>query len=310
MTARRDLRRLPGRLPQVLASGRFAVTAEIVPPRAGDGRAIAEHARALVGYADAANVTDNPRGSAHMSSVAGAAFVARSGIEPILQITVRDRNRLALSADLLGGWALGARGVLALSGDRFTTGDEPDAAEVRDLSVLELVSRTRRLRDDGVLPSGATVDTPPRYLIGVADAPLADPYDPGRLEEKIEAGADFVQTQIAYDLEALSDWADVVRGRGLLERAALLVGLTPLASAKTARFMNEKLYGVTVPQAMIDELDAAGPDAPDVGVAHAVELVQGLQQIDGIAGVHLMGIGADASIPRVVEGAGLFPRMR
>jgi methylenetetrahydrofolate reductase (NADH) len=298
----------PSRLWRILGTRRFAVTAEAVPPRSGDGGIVEAHAKSLVGYADAVNVTDNPRASAHMSATAGAAFLARAGVEPILQMTVRDRNRLAASADLIGAWALGARGLLALSGDRLTEGDHPDATEVRDLTVLDLVRLARRLRDEGRLLSGTEVDDAPRYLIGVADAPLASPYEPGRLEAKLDAGADFVQTQIAYDLDALAAWADTVRDRGILERASVIVGVTPLRSAKTARFMNEHLYGVSVPQAIVEALETAGPDAEDVGVEMAIELVTGLQAIAGIAGVHMMGMGRDEVIRRVVEGAGLFPR--
>ncbi len=308
MTDRRALRDLPSRLAHVLASERFAVTAEAVPPRSGSGASLTAQARGLVGYADAVNVTDNPRASAHMSAVGGASFVAHAGVEPIVQMTTRDRNRLALSADLLSAWALGARGILALSGDRLTAGDHPDAVEVGDLSVVELVGLARRLRDEGTLASGATVDDPPRFVIAVADAPLAESYDPARLEEKLAAGADVVQTQIAYDLDALRGWADVVRARGVFERAAVLIGMTPLTSAKTARFMNEKLYGVTVPAPMIDELEAAGDDASEVGVRHAVEQITAMRAIEGIAGVHLMGIGVGGVIRRVVEEAGLFPR--
>jgi methylenetetrahydrofolate reductase (NADPH) len=243
-----------------------------------------------------------------MSAVAGAAFLSSAGVEPIVQMTTRDRNRLALTSDLLSAWALGARGVLVLSGDRLRAGDHPDAVEVGDLSVVDLVRLARRLREDGTLLSGASVEDPPRFVIAVADAPLVHAYDPARLEAKLDAGADIVQTQIAYDLDALRAWADLVRARGILERAAVLIGLTPLTSAKTARFMNEKLYGVSVPQPMIDELEDAGDDAAEVGVRHAVELIARLEEIEGIAGVHLMGIGAEDVIRRVVEGAGLFPR--
>ncbi|MEX0753815.1 MAG: methylenetetrahydrofolate reductase [Actinomycetota bacterium] len=308
VTARPHLRDLPSHLAQVLAAGRFAVTAEAVPPRSGDGAAMQRQARALVGYADAVNVTDNPRASAHMSAVAGAAFLARSGIEPLVQMTTRDRNRLALSADLLSAWALGARGLLVLSGDRLRAGDHPDAVAVSDLTVLELVGLARRLRDEGTLLSGVEVTEAPRFLIAVADAPLVEGYDPARLEQKLDAGADLVQTQIAYDLEALRSWAEVMRSRGVFERAAVLIGVTPLKSAKIARFMDEKLYGVSVPRAMIDELEAAGEDAPQVGVRHAVDLVGQIRSIEGIAGVHLMGVGAQDVVRSVVEGAGLFPR--
>jgi methylenetetrahydrofolate reductase (NADPH) len=298
----------PSRLGRILHRGDFAVTTEIVPPRSAGARELEAHGRALVGYADGVNVTDNPRASVHMSAVAGAAVLSRLAIEPILQMTVRDRNRLALTSDLLGAWSLGARAVLCLSGDPLSVGDHPDAAPVHDLTVLELVRLAAGLRDDGRPIAGEPVDDPPRYLVGVADAPLASPYDPGRLEAKLDAGAEFVQTQIAYDLEALQAWADAVRARGILERAGVIVGVTPLRSARTARFMNENLFGVTVPPGVISALEDAGPDAEAVGVEMAIALIRGLRAIPGVAGVHLMGMGRDEVVRRVVEGAGLFPR--
>jgi methylenetetrahydrofolate reductase (NADH) len=302
------LKDTPGRLATILSAGQFAVTTEVTPPRSADPSALDAEALGLVGYADAVNVVDNPRASAHMSATAGAALLARAGLEPILQLTCRDRNRLALSSDLLGGWALGARGLLALFGDPIEAGDDPDATAVSDLSVLELVELAAKLRDDGVLLSGAEVDSAPRYLVGVADAPLAVPYDPARLEAKLDSGADFVQTQIAYDVEALAAWADVVRARGLLERASVLIGVAPLRSARQARFMNEKLFGVNVPRTVIEALEDAGARAEDIGVTMAVQLVGKLRAIPGVAGVHLMAMGRDDIVRRVVEGAGLFPR--
>src|SRR5919206_2234925 len=200
----------PSRLGRILRAGEFAVTTEIVPPRSAGVDDLERHARALVGYADGVNVTDNPRASAHMSAVAGAGILARLAIEPILQMTVRDRNRLALTSDLLGAWSLGARAVLCLSGDPLSVGDHPDAAPVHDLTVLELVRLAAGLRDDDRPLAGDPIDDAPRYLLGGAGAPLATPYDPGRLEAKLDAGAEFVQTQIAYDLDALRAWADVV----------------------------------------------------------------------------------------------------
>ncbi len=297
-----------GRLAAILRGRQFAVTGEIVPPRSGSGAAVTEHARALVGSIDAANVTDNPTASAHMSAAAGASFVAAAGIEPTLQLTVRDRNRLGITAELLGGWALGARNVLCLSGDPITIGDHPDAQVVNDLSVLDAVGLVRRLREEGVTMSGAEVDDPPRYLIGVADLPLAEPYDVGRLEQKLDAGADVIWTQIAYDVEALAAWAEVVRARGVFERAPVLIGMVPLRSAKGARFMNDKLPGVRVPPAMLQALEAAGDDAEQVGRALTIEVVHGIREIAGVSGVHLMGMGHDATVRAVVEGAGLFPR--
>jgi 5,10-methylenetetrahydrofolate reductase len=297
-----------GSLAALLRTGHFAVTGEIVPPRAGSGAAVTRHARELVGSIDAANVTDNPTASAHMSAAAGASFVAAAGIEPTLQLTVRDRNRLAITAELLGGWALGARNVLCLSGDPIGIGDHPDAAVVNDLSVPQTVALIRRLRDEGVTMSGAAVDDPPRFLIGVADLPLADPYDVDRLEQKLDAGADVIWTQIAYDVEALAAWAEVVRARGVFDRAQVLIGLAPLRSARGARFMDERLPGVRVPPSILRALEAAGDEAESVGRELTIEVVRGIRAIRGVSGIHLMGMGHDASVRAVVDGAGLFPR--
>lgn len=297
-----------GRLAAILASGRFCVTGEVVPPRSGDGASLTEHARALVGYVDAANVTDNPTASAHMSPLAGVGFVAGAGIEPTVQLTCRDRNRLGITADLLGAWALGARNLLCLTGDPLTIGDHPEAIAVNDLSVLEMVSLAERMRERGTTLSGAEISDPPRYLIAVADMPLADPYDPQRLEVKLDAGADVVMTQIAYDIEALTAWAELMRRRGLFERAKVIVGVVPLRSAKAARYMHEHLPGVRVPAHMIEDLERAGDDAAEVGIGHTIDVVDGIRGIDGVAGVHLMGMGRDDVVARVVEGAGLFPR--
>ena len=297
-----------GRLAAILRAGSFAVTGEIVPPRGADGAAITAHARALVGSIDAANVTDNPIASAHMSAVAGAAFVSRAGVEPTLQLTCRDRNRLAITSDLLGAWALGARNVLCLSGDPMRVGDDADALTVTDVSVLDVVGAARRLREEGLAMNGAEVADPPRYMIGVAELPLADPYDPAHLERKLDAGADLLFTQIAYDVETLSAWADGARSRGVFERASVLVGIVPLRSAKGARFMNQQLPGVRVPPPIIDALETAGDDAEAVGLDLTVDVVRGLEAIDGIGGVHLMSMGHDDAVRAVVERAGLFPR--
>jgi methylenetetrahydrofolate reductase (NADPH) len=297
-----------GRLEALSRSRRFCVTSEVVPPRSGSTDSVERQARELVGYADAVNVTDNPTASAHMSPVAGAAIVARSGIEPTLQLTVRDRNRLAIAADLLGAWALGARNLLCLSGDPLTVGDDPDAATVNDLAVMDLVSLATTLRAEGRLPQGAEIDDAPRYFVGVADSPLAERYDATRLESKLDAGAGFVMTQIAYDLDRLAAWADVIRPRGVLERVAVFVGVAPLRSAKQARYMNEHLPGVHVPDGLLRALEDAGPNAEALGTAQCVEIVSGLQELQGISGVHVMGLGREEVVRHVIEGAGLLPR--
>ena len=297
-----------GRLAALLSAGTFVVTSEVVPPRSASGATVAERARGLVGYVDAVNVTDNPTASAHMSPLAGARFVAGAGIEPTLQLTARDRNRLALTADLLGGWALGARNLMCLSGDPLHIGDHPDAVKVDDLSVNDLVALARRLRDEGTTLAGAEIADPPGYTIGVADVPLADPYDPARLEGKLDAGAELVWTQIAYDVEALAAWAEVLRARGVFERAKVLVGLVPLRSASQASFMAEKLPGVRVPTRFVEALTQAGDAAEEVGVSLTVEVVEGARALPGVAGIHLMGMGRDDLVREVVQRAGLFPR--
>lgn len=299
--------RSDARLERVFRVGSFAVTSEVVPPRSGSVAGVADQARALVGYADAANVTDNPTASAHMSPVAGAAAVAAAGLEPIVQLTARDRNRLALTSDLLGAWALGARAVLCLSGDRPADAAGAPVA-VNDVTITELVALVRRLRDEGRIFSGEEVEEPPRFLVGVADSPLAEPYDVGRLEAKLDAGADFVQTQIVFDLDAFAAWADLARARGVLERAFVLVGVGIARSAASARFMRDHLHGVSVPDAVIGRLEAAGPGEDEEGVRIAAETVGAIRRIEGIAGVHLMGIGRQEPVRRVVVAAGLYPR--
>ena len=289
-------------------SHRFCVTSEVVPPRSGSSEPVERQARELVGYADAVNVTDNPTASAHMSPVAGAGIVAGAGLEPTVQLTVRDRNRLALAGDLMGAWALGARNVLCLTGDPLAIGDEPDATFVGDIGLLELVSLVANLRERGHLPSGAEVADPPRYFVGVADNPLVERYDPARLEVKLDAGAMFVMTQIAYAVDRLAAWAEVVRPRGVFERATVLVGVAPLRSAKQARYMDRHLPGVHVPDDLLRALEDAGPEAEALGTAQCAEVVTALQKISGIAGVHVMGLGREEVVRHVIEGAGLLPR--
>jgi methylenetetrahydrofolate reductase (NADPH) len=299
----------PGsRLEALARSRRFCVTSEVVPPRSSDPEPVERQARELVGYADAVNVTDNPTASSHMSPVAGAAIVARTGLEPTLQITVRDRNRLAIVADLLGAWGLGARNLLCLTGDPLSVGDEPDAATVNDLGLLDLIALASTLREHSRLPSGTEIAPAPRYFVGVADSPLVEHYDPARLEVKLDAGAGFVMTQIAYDLDRLAAWAEVVRARGVFERTAVFVGVAPLRSARQARYMNERLPGVHVPDALLRALEDAGPEAEALGTAQCVEIVSGLRAMQGISGVHVIGLGREESVRHVIEGAGLFPR--
>jgi methylenetetrahydrofolate reductase (NADPH) len=301
--------RSESRLERLFHQGAFCVTAEIVPPRSADPQAVRTQAVGLVGYADAANLTDNPAASAHMSPLAGAALASAAGLEPIVQITCRDRNRLGLTSDLLAAWALGARGVLCLSGDPPATGDHPDAKGVFDLTVMELIALVAGLRDHSRLLSGETIAHPPRFLIGVADVPLMSGYDLDRLEQKADAGADFVQTQIVFDVDAFGAWTEVARSRGVFERMYVLAGVAVARGPKSARYMRDHLPGVVVPERVIRLLEEAGPDAEEEeGIRLAVEVVAKLKGIQGIAGIHVMGLGQMDPVRRVIERAGLLPR--
>jgi 5,10-methylenetetrahydrofolate reductase len=300
--------RSDSRLERLLHDGVFCVTAEVVPPKSADPDAVTLQARGLVGYADAVNVTDNPTASAHMSAVAGAGLVAAAGLEPVLQMTVRDRNRLGLTADLLGAWALGARNILCLTGDTTETGDHPDAKAVYDLEVLDLIQLVAELRADGRLLSGVRIDVAPRYFVGVADVPLVPDYRFDRLEQKSDAGADFVQTQIVFDVDAFEDWAERARSRGILERMFVLAGVAVPKGPRSARYMRDQIPGVAVPDHVIQRLDDAGPDHEAEGVRIIVEIVARLKSIQGIAGIHLMGLGRMDPVRHVIEGAGLLPR--
>jgi methylenetetrahydrofolate reductase (NADH) len=296
-----------GRLAALLDAGAFVVTSEVVPPRAGNGAEVRDAARGLVGYVDALNVTDNPAASPHLAALAGARFVHEAGAEPTLQLVCRDRNRLAITSDLLGGWALGARNLLVLGGDPMTVGDHPDATPVFDLSPNEVVALARRIREDGTTGAGAEIADPPRYLIGVADVPLADPYDPAKLEAKLDAGGDVVWTQIVYDTDRLGEWVELIRARGILERTRVIVGLVPLRSLANARFL-DGLFGVHVPEAAFDLLGSAGEDAERAGLEFTLSVMQRIHAMDGIAGLHLMGIGRDDLVRALLEQTGLFPR--
>ena len=300
--------RSESRLERLLHRGVFSVTAEVVPPRSGDGSAVTAQARALVGYADAVNLTDNPTSSAHMSPVAGAGLVTATGLEPVMQITTRDRNRLGITSDLLGGWALGARNVLCLTGDPPGIGDHPQARGVYDLTVLELVSLVTGLRNDGRLISGAVIEDPPRFFVGVADVPLSAGYDFGRIEEKADRGADFVQTQIVFDVDAFGAWAERARERGLLERMFVLAGVAVPRGPRSARYLREHLPGVVVPDAVIRRLDDAGDEAQEEGIRLTVEVVAKLKAIQGVAGIHVMGLGRMEPVRKVISGSGLLPR--
>jgi len=300
-----------GRLEALLRAGEFVVTAETSPPDAAAAAPVLARAGCLKGHADAVNVTDGAGAKTHMSALAAAAILAREGIEPVLQFTVRDRNRMALQADLLGAAALGIPNILCLHGDDPKNGDQPEAKPVYDIDSRSLMATARQLRETGTLPSGRTVEPRPRLFIGCADLPI-DPtpdWAPTALAAKLDAGADFVQTQYCFDLALLRRYLARLEAHGLLQRCFLLVGLGPIASAKSARWMNEHLFGVHIPEPIIRRLEAAKDQGAE-GRRICVELLQAAMEIPGVAGAHLMAPRQEAAIAAVIAESGLLQKRR
>ena len=270
-------------------SKQFAITAEIVPPVSASGGKLLAEAEHLRGLVDAINVTDGAGATTTMSSFSASAILAGAGFEPVLQITCRDRNRIALTADLLGAAAQGSCNLLVLMGDDPAKGDQPEAKPVFDLDSRQVMQLARSLRDDAVLPSGKAVDSPPAFFIGAADMPLDPPADwtPDALQSKIDCGAQFTQTQFCFEPEVARRFIGRLTDAGITEQVGVLLGIGPIVSAKSARWMNENLYGVTIPEPTIARLEGAA-DAKAEGRAICAELIQQYREIPGLAGVHIM----------------------
>jgi methylenetetrahydrofolate reductase (NADPH) len=301
-----------------LASGQFAVTAEIGPPRGADLSPVAAAAAALRGWVDAVNITDNQSASVRLSSLAGSIAAARAGVEPILQITCRDRNRIALQSELLSASALGVRYVLIMTGDHPRYGDHADATAVFDLDSTQLLRVARAMRDDGRLMSGRTLIPPPDYMLGAVENPpatvaLSDEADGAagenaatrRLAAKVEAGAQFVQTQFVFDVPVFAAWVRQLEDLGLTKRCKVLAGVGPVRSARGLAHL-ARVPGVVIPAEVSRRLRAAGPDHIKAeGEKLCSELIAGLAEIPGVAGVHIMAIGAEHAIPDILQCAGV-----
>ena len=272
-----------------ISAGQFAITAEIVPPLAATRSRLLEEAAVLRGQVDGINVTDGAGASTTMSSFSAAALLAADGHEPVLQITCRDRNRIALTADLLGAAAQGCYNLLLLMGDDPAKGDQPEAKPVFDLDSRQLMQVVASLRDDGMLSSGKSVSEPPGFFVGAADMPIDPPADwkPDGLKAKIASGAQFAQTQFCFDPGVASRYIARLREEGITEQIGVLLGIGPVLSAKSARWMNDNLYGVTIPEATIKRLEQAS-DAKAEGRKMCAELIQQYREIPGLAGVHIM----------------------
>jgi methylenetetrahydrofolate reductase (NADPH) len=291
-----------GRLESVLAAGEFAVTAEITPPLSADPGELLKRADPLKGLADAVNVTDGASARIAMSPLAAAAILAQHGIEPVVQFTCRDRNRLALQADLLGAAALGVRNYLMLGGDDPKVGDQPETKPVFDLDSRSLIATAQQMQAEGKLPSGREIVGRPRFFLGCADTPV-DPgpeWQPKSLAAKIDAGARFVQTQFCFDVGIARRWAARLIDAGLENRAAVLIGIGPLASARGARWMRENLFGTIIPDSLIERLEGAQDQAAE-GQRICLDLMRELSDVRGVAGVHLMAPRNPSVLRGIIE---------
>ncbi|MBO8169812.1 MAG: methylenetetrahydrofolate reductase [Thermoanaerobacteraceae bacterium] len=298
------------RLEKLLNQGEFVVSGEIGPPKHANGEIIREHARKLKDYVDAANLTDNQTAIVRMSSIASAVHVMAEGLEPIVQMTVRDRNRIGIQSDLLGAYSLGVRNVLCLSGDHQSFGNHPTSKNVHDIDSIQLVKALKDMRDEKKFICGEEIkENEPRFFIGAVANPFGDPFEYRvlRLEKKINAGADFIQTQCIFDMERFEKWMEMVRERGLHKRAKIIAGLMPLKSHKAARYMQKYVSGMIVPDEIIERIEKAD-DPKAEGVELCVEQIKHLQKIEGVAGVHIMAVNWEEIIPTIVEKAGLYPR--
>jgi len=289
-------------LRRLLESGTFVLTAEISPPLSSDTGALLERALPLKGLVDAVNVTDGANARAHLDSTVAASILLREGIEPVLQLTCRDRNRIALQSQLVGAAALGIVNVLALTGDDPKAGDQPDAKPVFDLDSSGLVAMAAMIRDEHRLPHGRAVGGSPDYFIGVADSPIDPPkgWQPASLRKKIEAGAQFAQTQFCMDTAILRRYLAVLSAQGILEKLHVIVGVAPLASAKSARWIVNTLKGSIIPDWIIERLDRAS-DPKAEGIAICADLLKEMREIPGVAGAHIMAPLNEAAVPIVVK---------
>jgi methylenetetrahydrofolate reductase (NADPH) len=296
-----------GSLQTRLANRSFVITAEITPPLSASATALIERVRPLIGLADAVNVTDAAGARPALGSFAAAALLAREGVEPILQVTCRDRNRIALAGDLLGAAAQNVSNLLILHGDDPKAGDMPGAKSVHDLDTRAVMSLARDMRDKGKLPSGRDIIPPPHYFIGCADTPFDPPegWTPKGLMSKIAAGAQFAQTQFCFDADLARRYFGRLVTHGTTENLSFIVGIGPLLSAKQARFMNEKLFGVSIPAHIIDRLERASDERAE-GQGICVELMHALSEIPGVCGVHLMApMQSSEAIAETILASGL-----
>ncbi len=299
------------KLQQILDSGEFAVTAEIGPPKHASVEEVRHHADMMKDYVDATNITDCQTAIVRISSIGTGIHVKEKGIEPIIQMTTRDRNRIAIQADLMGAYSLGLRNVLCLSGDHQKFGNHPTAKNVYDVDSIQLIQLLKRMRDEKLFFSGEEIKgEQPQFFLGAVANPFADPFEfrVDRLEKKIEAGAQFIQTQCIFDMERFEKFMEMVRARGLDKKAHILAGVTPLKSWKAASYMQKKVSGMLVPDEIIERLKSA-EDQKAEGVKICIEQIKYIKEkVQGVHGVHIMAIAWEEIVPEIVQACGLYPR--
>jgi methylenetetrahydrofolate reductase (NADPH) len=301
----------PSRLEKILAAGHLAVTSECGPPRGSDPEVITTKAELIKDHVDAVNITDNQTSVTRLCSLAACIRLKLLGLEPVLQMVTRDRNRIAMQSDILGAASFDIYNILCLSGDHQSFGDCPQGQNVHDLDSMQLLQTVRYMRDEGKFLGGDDIRRPPRMFVGAAANPFADPFEirVPRLAKKIAAGAEFIQTQCIYNLDKFEAWMKKARDRGLHEKVYILAGLTPLKSAGMARYMKNRVPGMDVPDDVVKRMaDTAKEKQADEGINICVESIQRLKEIEGVRGFHVMAIEWEEKVPEIVERAGLYPR--
>lgn len=299
------------RLEKLLEKGEFVVTSECGPPRGSDPEVIRKKASLLKDVVDAINVTDNQTSVVRMSSMASCVLLRQMGLEPVLQMVCRDRNRIALQSDILGAAALGINNVLCLSGDHQSFGDHPQAKNVFDLDSIQLIQTFKQMRDEGKFLGGEPIKGAPKIFIGAAENPFSDPFEFRviRLAKKVAAGANFIQTQCIYNLDKFEKWMEMVCDRGLDQKVHILGGVTPFKSVGMANYMKNKVPGMDIPDELIDRLKAAPKEKrEEEGIKICIESIQRLREIKGVHGIHIMAIEWEEKVREIVEGAELLPR--
>ena len=296
-------------LEKIINSGNFVISGELGPPKSSDITQLKHHAEEMKNHVDAYNITDNQTAIVRTSSIACGATLVQMGLEPIIQITVRDRNRICIQSDVLGAHALGIKNILCLSGDHQKFGNEQGSKGVYDIDSMQLIKSLKDMRDENRFVGGDELEAPISYYLGAVANPFADPFEyrVDRLEKKINAGASFIQTQCIFDLDRFEKWMELVRERGLHKKVAIMGGVTPIKSLGAARYMKNNVSGITIPDELIERLKGAEKKKEE-GLKICIETIQRLQEIEGVAGVHIMAIAWEEIVPEIVERSGLYPR--